>query len=733
MQSLIRSKSAGVTGGRGTAGAGPGRDLLYRPSFDGGLGRCTGAVSCGRRHLPLRVGGCHAPLPCVCACACSSWPGRAGWPPGRVLVRVTFSFGRFVFLLCLAPSRLGLPLSWSFLCPPLRLLLFFFRLSVVVSLAPPLSLAFFGLGPRVPWALALCVVCFVGVALLGSPCALASLVLPGRWLLSGGCPAPFCVSLLLPLLGALLFFVFFLFLWAPLLSPAFSGFRPRVPWALALCFVCLGGLRLPGSPCALAWFVCPAWPLASPWWLLPSPPFVSCGFRRCRGGAPFFFSSCVVRPRCLGLSLVSGPGCPGPRRCLFFALLASRFSALCALSPLPCFPPGRWLLPGGCCPPPPFRLAVFVAAARCCVPCAVLCCVSLGVVLRSAAARCAARCCVVVCCVALLRSFGAAACCAVPSGAARRPGALCSAALCFAVFPRAVCSVLCVFCRGVVVRAVVRRSALSYVCPGVLCCAFPVLSALCGAVLRCAGALPLCFPCGVCCCWRLVLWCAAVCFAVSFGVLWCGPGSGSPWWSAGGVLRCRCPRLAAWSASLWFVWLAVVPCFPVSCSVVLCCRVVLCCCALLTCCGAVGACSALLWPVVLCCAVLCCWLAVLFCARWWCLRAVVLFPLCCAFPVFSALCLAVRCCAGCGALLPCVVCCGPVLSRGAVLSCSAVVLRCCLCLLCPPVACRAALCCAVLCCWFSVLFFAWWWRLCAVVPFPSLPACMSSQECTSSV
>ena len=28
MQALIRSKSAGITGGRGTAGAGPGRDLL---------------------------------------------------------------------------------------------------------------------------------------------------------------------------------------------------------------------------------------------------------------------------------------------------------------------------------------------------------------------------------------------------------------------------------------------------------------------------------------------------------------------------------------------------------------------------------------------------------------------------------------------------------------------------------------------------------------------------------
>ena len=35
MQSLIRSKSAGVTGGRGTAGAGPGRDLLYQDFLDG--------------------------------------------------------------------------------------------------------------------------------------------------------------------------------------------------------------------------------------------------------------------------------------------------------------------------------------------------------------------------------------------------------------------------------------------------------------------------------------------------------------------------------------------------------------------------------------------------------------------------------------------------------------------------------------------------------------------------
>ena len=317
----------------------------------------------------------------------------------------------------------------------------------------------------------------------------------------------------------------------------------------------------------------------------------------------FFFSpssSSSVRPRCLRLSLVSGPGCPGPRRlrCLFCWPSASRLSVRLSLF-------RAFRLAVGCSrvvaapPPPPLCRAVFVPAARCCVPCCavrarVRCCAALLRVVSPG---------VVLSC-AVLRSFGAAACCAVPSGAARRPGALCSAALCFAVFPRAVCSVLCVFCRGVVVRAVVRRSALCCVCLGVLCCAFPVLSVLCGAVLRCAGALALCCSCGACCCCRLVLWCAAVCCAVSCGVPWCGAGFGGPWLSAGGVFRCRCPCLAAWSASLWLVWFAVVPCFPVLCSVVLCCRVVLCCCALLSCCGAVGACFALLWAVVLCCVVL---------------------------------------------------------------------------------------------------------------------------------
>ena len=598
------------------------------------------------------------------------------------------------------------PLCVLLFLPPLGALLSFFFPSFVRPRCLRLSLVS-GPGCPGPWrpvSFVLCASRCPAIRALSPRFSVSRLVV-GCLLVVAAPPPPLCVSRFALLRLGAPFFLFFFSLFSCVV-------RPRCLW--------LSLVSGPGRPgpwrCVsfVLWaFRCPALRALSPRFsvsrlavgclrVVAAPPLFFCvsRFASLRLGAPFFFFSflfsCIVRPRCLWLSLVSGPGCPGPRRCALFALLASRFSALRALSPLSCFPPGRWLLLGGCCPPlPPLCLAVFVAAARCCVPCAVLCCVSLGAVLRRAAARCAARCCAVVCCVALLRLFGAAACCAVPCGAARRPGALCSAALCFAVFLRAVCSVLCVFCRGVVVRAVVRRSALCCVCPGVLCCAFPVLSALWGAVLRCAGALALCCSCGACCSWRLVLWCAAVCCAVFFGVLCCGAGSGGPWWSAGGVFRCRCPRLAACSASLWLVWFAVVPCFPVSCSVMLCPCVVLCCCALLPCCGAVGACFALLWSVVLCCvvllvgcAVLClvvvsaccgalslvlcvpcllrsvrccallCWLwcpaslcRVLWrCVVAWCCAAV----LCCSFAVLLVLALP-SCGLSCGAVLCCVV------------------------------------------------------------------------------
>ena len=482
-------------------------------------------------------------------------------------------------------------------------------------------------------------------------------------------PPPFCVSQFSSLLpGALVFFFFFFcffffsFPCAPPLSPAFSGFRPRVPLASALGVVCFVGLLLLGSPCACPSFLLSAWLLAAPWWLLP--------------------------------------------------------------------------------PPPPFCLAVFVAAARCCVPCAVRpgvrCCAALLRVVSSG---------VVLSC-AVLRSFGAAACCAVHSGAARRPGALCSAALCFAVFPRAVCPVLCVFCRGAVVRAVVRRSALCCVCSGVLCCAFPVLSALCGAVLRCAGALALCCSCGACCWWRLVLWCAVVrcwlwwpvvvcwwrdsvslslsgrvvCFPV-VGVVCCGAllscvvfcgavlSRGAVLLCSAVMLRCcwglLCPPVGCravlccavgWLCLflpgggvcvLWcsfpravrslssplcalrcLVVLAVVPCFPVSCAVALCCRVVLCCRALLSFCGAVCVCFALLRPVVRRqCRLRCCWCLVLW-----------------RVPV--------RCGVSLGVLR-----CG-----GAALVCRGVLLCCALsCGVLHPVPCPAVRCCPAVLCWLAVL------------------------------
>ena len=213
-------------------------------------------------------------------CACFAWPGRAGRPHGRVLVRLTFSLGCFVFLLCLAPSGLGLPPS---LLPLLPFLV--------------------GCFPR----------------------------LPAAWLSVRSGLA------------------------------AFWWLLPRPPPLLCL-----------------AVFVAPAWGLGV---------FLSFFF---------FSSSSSVRPRCLRLPVVSGPGCPGPQRCALFALLAFRFSALHALVPLSCFPPGCWLLPGGCCPsPPPFLSRGFrrCRSVLCAVCCVVLCVPGCG-----AAPRCCALCPPVLCC-----------------------------------------------------------------------------------------------------------------------------------------------------------------------------------------------------------------------------------------------------------------------------------------------------------------------------------------------
>ena len=603
----------------------------YRLSFDGGLSRCTGASSCGRRHFPLRVGGRHARVPCVFACACSSWPGRAGRPPGRVLVRLTFFFGRFVFLLCLAPSGLGLPLSLSLLLPFL----------VGCFSRPPAA----WLAPR--------------------------LCLPlGRWLLFGGCPSappPLCLAVCVaPACGlGVFFFSYFFFLRAPPLSPAFSGFRPWVPWASALAL---------------------------------------------------------------------------------FVLLAFRFSALRALVPLSCFPPGCWLLPRGCCPPPPpfvsrgFRSCRSVLCAVLC--CRVLCCARLVPLLVSpwplalpvalgpfALRRCVLRCSpalCALCCVCFvvarwcLLLFAALPCALCVSGccAVRSLCSLFCAVLCFAVLVPSRCAVrvvravagawccgalLCVVlfpvvCRGAVL-GLVARGCLLVACFGVAVPVWPRGLLPCGwcGLLVCCGALLSCVVfCGAVLSRGAVLLCSAVVLRCFWGllcppvgcraVLCCAVGWLCCFWPGGGVcvLWCSFPRpvrslSSPFCALRCLVVLAVVPCPPVSCAValcwVLCCAVVLCCRFAVLFVFALPPCGLLCGACVVCAVVGASCGGVSLC--------VVVSPWAFCGVVVLLWCVAVSCCAVRCPVVSCALC--------RVLRCRAV-LRCCAGWLCCAVVCAAGVC-----------------------------------------
>ena len=516
---------------------------------------------------------------------------------------------------CASPFPLA-ALSLCFAWPPLGWgapALAFFLFSPLPSSARPLCLLLSlvsGPGGPGPWH------CVLFVAFRPSVrCRSFCVAPPGCWLLPGGClpPAPlffFGFSCRRSVPCAFLFVFFSLppvsapvvsrFLW----FPAPGAFRPGA----VLC------VFLPpfGSPCAFAF----SFLLLGQWLLLgalPAPPLCLAGFVGAARCPSFFFSSCV-RPGRLWLSLVSGPGCPGPWACVLFALWASRFSAVRALSPSFCFLPGRWLLPGGCCPPPPrsvLRSLFFCLVRprclqlslvsgpgclgpRCCVLFALLasrfsalrgsrlfrascpavgcspvvaappppfvsrgfrrfpsvlcavCCAVLSVSGCGAALRCCAL------CIVLLRSFGAAARRAIPSGAPRHPGALCFVSLCFAVSPRAVCDLS--------------------LCGGVSCCS-PLCFVLCmfwGAVL-----CVLCPLCSVRCCASLC-WCACVVLLV-WCVLLLVPGT---------VVRCCLLCCFLWCAVvLCSVWWPVVVCW---------CRTVAPCCPL-SFAGGVGLCLFPVW------------------------------------------------------------------------------------------------------------------------------------------
>ena len=291
--------------------------FLYCPSFDGGLGWCTGAVMCGRRQLPLRVGGRHARVLCG--------------PSSRAR--------------CGAPQRFLWPLWPSALLGPLLAGVAFF---LVLCLPAP-CFPFPPPPPPLIFARPLCLL----PSLVSGPGCLG----PWRFVFPSSPPRPV----------VLFFFLFVrpLCLWLSLVSGPGCPGPPRCVLFVSAAFCRFWALRAL-SP--RLWF--PPGRSLLPGGCSPPPPFVCRGFHRCLSLSSFFFYPFIAHPRCFWLSLVSGPGCPGSWRCVLFVLWASRFSVPRALSPRFCVLLRRWLLPGGCCPPPhPLSSPlVFFSLFRCAPP-----------------------------------------------------------------------------------------------------------------------------------------------------------------------------------------------------------------------------------------------------------------------------------------------------------------------------------------------------------------------------
>ena len=572
----------------------------------------------------------------ACVCACSSWPGRAGRQPGRVLVRLTFPVTVLSLFFGRPPPGFVCPrFGCVFFCPPFP----FFP--------PPLSR---------PRCLRLFVLCDPGC--------------PGPWRSSFALtphphPPPFFFPLVLfccPAFSATMTPPFLIF--APLPPP-----DPPVPFFCVFFVVFHPSLTPPrGSLCCC--FRCPG-----PWRFVVAPP---------PSPPPFFlfvfpFFAACPRLSCLGFSVVSGPGCPWPRRSVSAnptrRLSLSLFFFCCCFS-FPLFPgSGRswcsWPLPrlagflfpppyaallvvcalrAGAVPPPPWRLLVFG-----CVSCLVLWCLGLlwavlcglwrfavffgawwcwcravwCLVVPYCAVFCRAWCrrallCGVLCCVLLL----AVSCgCCFPLFCWCRP-LPCCAVLCCAVFCHAWCrrvllsGVLrcvlswCAVLSGRRVRCVVwgfpafppPSAAVAWSLVVARCCvlswgAVPYWSVV-PTVVRCAAVCVVSCWCrpvasfalagAVCCClWLLGVRCWVWLPAVV--VRWCA------------LARVVLPRRVARRPAVCFgsLWRAAPLCY-VLCSVALCCRVV---CAVAPCCPF----CLVLWSVWRCVAPWhCLWWVVLF-------------------------------------------------------------------------------------------------------------------------
>ena len=480
-------------------------------------------------------------LPGCCACACPAWLGWAGRPPGRVLVRLTFSSAVLASLFaCSAPSGLGLPCLWLLLgffasCPPP---LFFFPPSAP-SVRPVVScFACFpawgalGLGVLLPPPPPFCF-------FFGPPHSLLSLAFLAFRLPLASAPPPFFFSFFF-LLVLLLFFL------------------------LRVCCVCSGVscCVFPVLPVRCAVRV--ACSVSGGWccWFLVSLPFVggllvALFARRCR------LVVCVGSGArvCSGRRWASSLWCPVPLCCVLWRCAAVW---CCAVVPcllcffffvfLPAGGAGFLLFPGGSgSGPVPGRFCFCALPVRCCagVPAplpSVRCSLALAVL---AGVLCCCLLCLCVCCWAWLSSVVSWWALVAPGVVSRWRAVVCPWVLCCAVLLRVVplgvallCTVLFRFAPfGAAARRAVSWGAVP--CLGVLCLLEPcfVLS-----------------PCAVCVLlWCVAAWCCApLCFVpcAPWGVVLCLSCRPRP-------VRCCC---VARSPS--------VPCFPVLCPVVLCCRVV---------------------------------------------------------------------------------------------------------------------------------------------------------------
>ena len=561
------------------------------------------AVVCGV-WLPGRVGRaglpgtfwCASPFPSAALSFCFAWP-PPGWgcpPLSRCCCRC---FGCLFFFFFRPPAawlsgrsrlvcvfRLAVGCSLVVAPPPpspfvsrgfrrscFVLWCFFFFFLLLLPLCAPVVSGFLWFPAPGALGLGACVFCFVGLPLLGSPCACPSFVL-SAWLLAA--------------------------LWWLLPPPPFvsRGFRRcRSVLCAVLCCASLGAVlrraaaRFVARCCAVVCCVALVWCRC----LLPSAlrrcvlrcSFALCVF--CRGAvvrAVCVLGCCAVRSLCSPLCAVLcfavlvrshcavrvvhavvGAWCCGALLCVVLFPVVCRGAVLglvargCLLVAffgvgVPVWP--RGLLPCGWrgllwCPAFLCRVLLCCAVAWCCA--VVLCCrvaVLLGLALPSCGlcfvvllVGCAVFCPVVVsaCCGALFL---------VPCVPCLLRSVRCGALLCWLWCPASLCRVL-------------WRCAVVWCCAVVLCCPFAVLFVF---------ALPSCgLSCGACVVCAVV---GASCCGVSLCVVV------SPWAFCGVVV---------------LLWCVVVSCCAVRCPVVSCalCCVVRCCAALRCCAG---------W---LCCAVVC--------------------------------------------------------------------------------------------------------------------------------